>query len=206
MWQTRTDMTSRWVFTARLRPQFRMPPSFDRSTPPRRRFSYNIPASVVLLQQCHRRNRRRGKVQNVSPPSVLFESSWNFFTIHRRHRRKKWWTRILKFEFCDFWEFFKLSKRCHTVPLRPSWTIMVTAKLDQSRVLVTKFCQNRLTLKGRSAGQRHTRHTHRQTDSQTNSAENNGPSGLQSGQYLEKPEMYKRQLAQHRHCIKHRIL
>jgi len=49
------------------------------------------------------------------------------------------------------------------------------AKLDQSRVLVTKFRQNRLTLKGRSAGQRH-------TDRQTNSAENNGPSGLQSGQ------------------------
>ena len=60
---------------------------------------------------------------------------------------------------------------------------MVAAKLDQSRVLVTKFRQNRLTLKGRSAGQRHTdRHTDRQTDSQTNSAENNGPSGLQSGQ------------------------
>jgi len=37
---------------------------------------------------------------------------------------------------------------------------MVAAKLDKSRVLVTKFRQNRLTLKGRSAGQRHTdRHT-----------------------------------------------
>ena len=33
---------------------------------------------------------------------------------------------------------------------------MVAAKLDQSGVLVTKFRQNRLTLKGRSAGQRHT--------------------------------------------------
>jgi len=33
---------------------------------------------------------------------------------------------------------------------------MVAAKLDQSRVLVTKFRQNRLTLKGRSAGQSHT--------------------------------------------------
>ena len=52
---------------------------------------------------------------------------------------------------------------------------MVAAKLDQSGVLVTKFRQNRLTLKGRSASQRH-------TDSQTNSAENKGPSGLQSGQ------------------------
>jgi len=46
------------------------------------------------------------------------------------------------------------------VPLRPIWTIMVTAKLDQSRVLVTKFHQNRSTLKGRSAGPR-------QTDRQT---------------------------------------
>jgi len=41
---------------------------------------------------------------------------------------------------------------------------MVAAKLDQTRVLVTKFRENRLTLKGRSAGQRHThRQTHRQT-------------------------------------------
>ena len=48
---------------------------------------------------------------------------------------------------------------------------MVADKLDQrSRVLVTKFRENRLTLKGRSAGQRHT-DTHRQT----NSAENKGP-------------------------------
>ena len=38
---------------------------------------------------------------------------------------------------------------------------MVAAKLDHSRVLETKFRQNRSTLKGRSAGQRH---THTQTD------------------------------------------
>jgi len=74
-----------------------------------------------------------------------------------------------------FENFLKFSKRRRTVPLRPIWTIMVTAKLDHSRVLVTKFHQNRSTLKGRSAGQRH---IHRET----NSAENNGPSGLQSGQ------------------------
>jgi len=42
------------------------------------------------------------------------------------------------------------------VPLRLIWTIMVAAKLDQSRVLVTKFHQNRLMLKGRSASQRQT--------------------------------------------------
>jgi len=43
---------------------------------------------------------------------------------------------------------------------------MVAAKLDQSMVIliVTKFRQNRLTLKGKSVGQRHTdRQTHRQT-------------------------------------------
>ena len=51
---------------------------------------------------------------------------------------------------------------------------MVAAKLDRSRVLVTKFRQNRLTLKGRSAGQR-------QTDRQTNSDENRGPSGFAIG-------------------------
>jgi len=136
----------------------------------------------------------------------------------------------LKFEFCDFLDFFlKFSKRRHTVPLRPIWIIMVAAKLDHSRVLVTKFRQNRstlnggpefwnsnsvifenflkfskrrhtvplrpiwiimvaakidhkfrqnrLALKGRSAG---LRHTHRQT------AENKGPSGLQSGQQVTK--------------------
>jgi len=46
---------------------------------------------------------------------------------------------------------------------------------------MTKFRQNRSTLNGRSACQRH---TDRQTDRQTNSAENNGPSSLQSGQQL----------------------
>ena len=52
-------------------------------------------------------------------------------------------------------------KRRRTVPLRPIWAIMVAAKLDQSRVLVTKFRQNWLTLKARSASPRH---TDRQTD------------------------------------------
>jgi len=55
----------------------------------------------------------------------------------------------------------KFSKRRRAVPLRPIWTIMVETKLDQSRVLVTKFHQNRSTVKGRSAGQRQ---TDRQTD------------------------------------------
>jgi len=61
---------------------------------------------------------------------------------------------------------------------------MVAAKLDHSRVLVTKFHQNRSTLKGRIASQRH-------TDRKTNSAENNGLSGLQSGQKCLKLRYYK---------------
>ena len=154
-------------------PQFRMPPSFDRSTTPRCLFNYNIPASVVL--QCHCRNRHRGKFQYVSPPSVLLESS-RYFLQHTGDTDAKndgpefWNSNSVIFE-----NFLKFSKRRRAVPLRPIWTIMVAAKLDQSRVLVTKFRQNRLTLKGRSAGQRH-------IDRQTNSADNNGPSGLQSGQ------------------------
>jgi len=64
------------------------------------------------------------------------------------------------FDYVIFENFLKFSKRRRAVPMRPIWTIMVAAKLDQSRVLVTKFRQNRSTLKGRSAGQRHTdRHT-----------------------------------------------
>jgi len=85
----------------------------------------------------------------------------NFFTIHRRHRRKKRWTRILKFELCDFENFLKFPIRRRAVPLRLIWTIMVAAKLDHSRVLVTKIHQNWSKLKGRSASQRH---TDRQTD------------------------------------------
>ena len=80
-----------------------------------------------------------------------------------------------------FENFLKFSKRCRVVPLQPIWTVMVAAKLDHSRVLVTKFDQNRLRLKGRSASQRQ---TERHTDRQTNSAENNGPSDLQSGHKL----------------------
>ena len=51
---------------------------------------------------------------------------------------------------------------------------MVAAKLDQSRVLVTKFRQNRFTLKGRSAGQR-------QTDRQTTLVQSTKVPVLMSG-------------------------
>ena len=47
----------------------------DDLLPPHRQFNQNMPPSVVLLQQCHCWNRLRGKLQNLSPPSVLLESS-----------------------------------------------------------------------------------------------------------------------------------
>jgi len=153
-------------FYGPIAPQFRMPPSFDRCTPPRRRFNQNILPSVVLLQQCQCqcRNRHRGKLQNLSPPSVLFESS-QFFAIHRRHRRKKDGPEFWNSNSVIFENFLKFSKRRRAVHLRPIWIIMVAAKLDHSRVLVTKFRQNRSTLKGRNAGQRHTdRHIDTLTD------------------------------------------
>ena len=118
-----------------------------------------------------------GKFQNVSHPSVFFRIESNFFlTIYtgdvdaKNDGTEFWNSNSVIFE-----NFFKFSKRCRTVPLRLIWTIMVAAKLDHSRVLVTKFHQNQSPLKGRSAGQRH-------TDRQTNSAENSGPSGSQLGQ------------------------
>jgi len=145
-----------------------MPPSFHRCPQPRRRFNQNILTSVMLLQQCHCRNRHRGKFQNLSPPSVLFESSRMFLQYTGDTDAKNDGPEFWNSNFVIFENFLKFSKRRRAVPLRPIWTIMVLAKLDQSRVLVTKFRQNRLTLKGRSAGQSHTdtqtdRQTHRQT-------------------------------------------
>jgi len=86
---------SRWVFTARLRPQFRMPPvrgSVVRIRQMMRKHHFWIctsstaTASTLLhagaalrFQRAHTIRSaggcRNGKLQNVSPPSVLFESS-----------------------------------------------------------------------------------------------------------------------------------
>jgi len=54
--------------------------------------------------------------------------------------------------------------------LWPIWTIMVAAKLDHNRVLVTKF--KSVNVEGQKC--RSETYTHRQT----NSAQNKGPSGL----------------------------
>ena len=47
-----------------------------------------------------------------------------------------------------FQNFFKFSKRRRAFPLRPIWTIMVAAKLDQTRVLVTRFRQKSVNAEG----------------------------------------------------------
>ena len=97
-------------------PKFGTPPSFDRCTPQRRRLNQNITLSVLLLQQCHCRNCHRGKLQNLSPPSLSFESSGIFLQYTEDTDAKKWLTRILKFEFCDFWEFFEIFKKASRGP------------------------------------------------------------------------------------------
>ena len=77
---------------------------------------------------------------------------WNFFPIQETQMQKMM---DQNFEIWILW-FLRIFWNFQKGVTQPIWTIMVAAKLDQSRVLVTKFCQNWLTLKGRSAGQRHT--------------------------------------------------
>ena len=81
-------------FYGPIAPQFRMPPV--RNAPELRSQHDAVPP--VQLQYPGERRAAAAmplpespwrKRQNVSPPSVLFESSRNFFTIHRRHGRKK---------------------------------------------------------------------------------------------------------------------
>jgi len=52
----------------------------------------------------------RGRLHNVSPTSVLVESSLIFLQYTWDSDAKKWWTRILKFKFCDFVDFFNFQK------------------------------------------------------------------------------------------------
>ena len=59
----------------------------------------------------------RGRLQNVSPPSGLFESSRIFFyNTQKTQTQKKWWTRSLKIEFCDFLEYFEIFKKASRGP------------------------------------------------------------------------------------------
>ena len=164
--QTTDIATSRLVFTARLRPQFQMPPVRNArrasiaahrccsSTAAARWCCTPLPASAY-----HSIGGGLPKWQISKSISVSFvRIKWNFFYNTRETQTQKWWITILKFEFCDFWEFFEIfNKESHGPSADgPIWTIMVAAKVDTSRVLVTKFHWNRSTMKGRRAGHRHT--------------------------------------------------
>jgi len=76
---------------------------------------------VLPLQYCRSTLRsaggcQNGKLQNVSPPSVLFKSSLIFYNTQETQMQKKWRTRILKFEFCDLWEFFEIFEKASRGP------------------------------------------------------------------------------------------
>ena len=69
---------------------------------------------------------RNGKFQNLSPPSVLFESSRIFFTIHGRHRRKNdgpefWNSNSVIFKRI-FWNFQKGVARSLCSQSVPLWS------------------------------------------------------------------------------------
>ena len=73
-------------------------------------FNQNIPPSIVLLQQCYCRHRHRTKLQNLSPPSVLFEWSLFFYNTQETQTQKmmdqNFETQILWF-LSIFWNFQK---------------------------------------------------------------------------------------------------
>ena len=91
----------------------------------RRRLNQNIPPSVVLLQQCHCWNRHRGKLQNLSPLSVLFESRPIFLqytggTDAKNDRPEFWNSNSVIFE--NFWNFQKGVARFLCGRSGPLWS------------------------------------------------------------------------------------
>jgi len=113
--------TSQWVFTARLRPQFWTPPVPNAPSSQCPRASI---AACCRGAGSIRISRRASCCCSSAIAGIAIGANFKmyllrqfcsnrvkFFTIHRRHRCKKWLTRILKFEFCDFWEFFEIFKK-----------------------------------------------------------------------------------------------
>ena len=156
--QETTNRTSWLVFTAGLHPQFRTPPV---PNAPELR-SLHAAGSIRISRQasCCCSSAIAGIAIGANFKIYLlrqFGSNWvqSFLQYtgdtEAKNRPEFWNSNSVIFE-----NFLKFSKRCRAVPLRPIWTIMVAAKLDHRRVLVTKFHQNRSMLKGRSAGHRHT--------------------------------------------------
>jgi len=155
-WNVSTGTTDRQ--TAQLRPQFWTPPSFNRCTPPRRAASSiriscwaTCCCSSVIARIAIGANFKIYLLHQLCSNWVQFVLQYTGDKDAKNDELEFWNSNSVIFE-----NFLKLSKTRRSVPLRPIWTIMVVAKLDQSMVLVTKFHQNWLMLKGRSAGQRHT--------------------------------------------------
>jgi len=141
-----------------------MPASFDCCMPPRRRFNQNIPpgsccCSSAIAGIAIGANFKIYLLCQFCSNRARFFLQYTGDTDAKNDGPEFWNSNSVTFE-----NFFKFSKRHRVVPPWPIWTTMVAAKLDQRRVLVTKFHQNRSTLKGRSAGQRQ---RDRQTDRQT---------------------------------------
>jgi len=156
-------MSSFWTYLFAARLCHTLPAAMGSSALLRARRSALVLAARTGVSCPYLHYGNRGRLQNVFPPSVLFKSSRIFLQytgdIDAKNDGPEFWnSNSVIFE--NIWKF---SKRRRAVPLRPIWIIMVAAKLYHSRVLVTKLHQNRSTLKGRSAGQKH-------TDRQTNPA------------------------------------
>ena len=166
--------TSRLVFTARLRPQFRTPPVPNASSSEcprasiaaRRRAASSI--RISRRASCCCSSAIAGIVIGANFKIYLFRQfvriESNFFTIHRRHRRKKMMDQNFEIRILWFLRFFEIFKKASRGPLRPIWTILVAAKLDHSRSLWPSFVK---------IGQRwkvevpvRDTHTDRQTDKQ----------------------------------------
>jgi len=127
---TQTDrQTNRLVFTARLCPQFRtpkfgMPLSFNPCTLPRCR-SIRISRRASCCCSSATAGIAIGPNFKIYLLRQFCSNGVYFFTIHKRHRHKKWWTRILKLKFCDFWVFFEIFKKASRGDYRVSYTLQL---------------------------------------------------------------------------------
>ena len=143
--------TSRWVFTARSRPQFRTPPvpnalnSWISGQDRRNDADATFLDPHIVDCRCQHAAARccctpllanayhsiGGRLPEWQTSKCIYSVSFvriesNFFTTHRRHRRKKDGPEFRNSN-CYFLELFEFSKRRRAVPLRPIWTIMVAA-------------------------------------------------------------------------------
>jgi len=158
----RDTQTSRLVFTARLRPQFRTSP-FP-----------NAPSSECPRASIAARRRAAGSIRICRRGSCCCSSATAGIAIGANFKvyllrqfcsnrvdfsqytgdtdAKKWWTRILKFElwFLRIFDIIKKASRGPSAADLDHYGRSQTRSKSRSVNLATKFRQNRLTMKGRS--------------------------------------------------------